>query len=282
MRIVILALISFCLSTSFLFPRLGERVTLPDSYYLYTPLALMVLALLTQIDALRMLKLLLKGRQLESEVDQLNAEVQSLNEKFHNEKKANSDLKAKVSKQEKACKLSDHSLEAVQSQIKVQQKTYEKALHSSRMKFNEELSELKDQAQNRPEQGVELVQFLSLLQQKAQFLDFVMDDVSLYPNEQVGAAARIVHDGVRKVLKDYVEISPLREEEEGSKVELRDEEKSSSYRLVGNVGEPPYKGTVLHRGWKTTSITLPTILDPEVLSLGGKDKVLAPAEVELH
>jgi uncharacterized protein DUF2760 len=47
-------------------------------------------------------------------------------------------------------------------------------------------------------------------------------------------------------------------------------------RLTGNVaGQPPYSGSLKHKGWVITSVTFPSTspaLDP---------RVLAPAEVEL-
>jgi hypothetical protein len=46
-------------------------------------------------------------------------------------------------------------------------------------------------------------------------------------------------------------------------------------RLVGNVvGNPPFRGTLVHRGWRVVQIDLPK-------QTSDKDKVIAPAEVEV-
>jgi len=47
-------------------------------------------------------------------------------------------------------------------------------------------------------------------------------------------------------------------------------------RLTGNVvGQPPFTGTLMHRGWQVTAIKLPQLAE------GHNVKILAPAEVEL-
>src|SRR5690349_12560463 len=45
----------------------------------------------------------------------------------------------------------------------------------------------------------EIVAFFALLQEKGRFVDFLMDDVTAYDDAQVGAAARVVHQGCREV-----------------------------------------------------------------------------------
>ncbi len=125
----------------------------------------------------------------------------------------------------------------------------------------------------------EIVHFLSLLQQKGRFIDFVMDDVAPYSDAQVGAAARVVHQGCRSVMQQYFTIHPVHEGQEGERIELPRGTNLDRYRLVGRVvGEPPFRGTVIHRGWKTIDISLPrasgTVVAADVA-------VIAPAEVEV-
>src|SRR5206468_89714 len=43
----------------------------------------------------------------------------------------------------------------------------------------------------------EVVALFALLQEKGRFVDFLMDDVTAYDDAQVGAAARVVHQGCR-------------------------------------------------------------------------------------
>lgn len=124
---------------------------------------------------------------------------------------------------------------------------------------------------------VEAVNLLALLQQKGRFLDFVMDDVTRYPDAQIGAAARVVHQGCSSVVREYFEIKPVHDGAEGAPLTLSKDYDSHRYRLIGRVtGEPPFKGRVLHRGWLTAAVKLPERIDPRA---GGN--VIAPAEVEL-
>lgn len=58
-------------------------------------------------------------------------------------------------------------------------------------------------------QDAAVIQFLSRLQEKGRLIDFVMDDMTPYGDEQVGAAARIVHQGCQEVLGDFFSISPF-------------------------------------------------------------------------
>ncbi len=120
------------------------------------------------------------------------------------------------------------------------------------------------------------LQLLGLLQQGGRFVDFLEEDVSRFSDEQVGAAARVVHDGCRKVVHEHLDIEPVRSEEEGSRITLESGFDAASVRVTGNVvGHPPSSGTLVHRGWRTGDIRLPK------LTQGHDVGVLAPAEVEL-
>jgi hypothetical protein len=55
----------------------------------------------------------------------------------------------------------------------------------------------------------EVVAFLGLLQEKGRFVDFLMDDVALYDDSRVGAAARVVHYGCRDVLHEHFKVAPI-------------------------------------------------------------------------
>ena len=64
------------------------------------------------------------------------------------------------------------------------------------------------------------LQLLGLLQRDARFIDFIEEDVKAYSDADIGAAARVVHEGCRKVLREHFSIQPLRSETEGSRVTL--------------------------------------------------------------
>lgn len=120
------------------------------------------------------------------------------------------------------------------------------------------------------------LQLLGLLQREGRFIDFLEEDVRSFSDEEIGAAARVVHEGCNKALREHFDIVPIRSEEEGSKVELPAGFDPREVRLVGNVvGEPPFVGTLQHRGWRVTRVELPKIAEDHDVS------ILAPAEVEL-
>jgi len=126
----------------------------------------------------------------------------------------------------------------------------------------------------------QLVQFLGRLQDKGRFIDFVMDDITPYSNEQIGAAARVVHQGCREVIGAMFDIQPVHGGAEREQLTLSGDFDVHAYRLVGNVPEqPPYSGVVLHRGWKTDRIKLPKLADEAKRAVGRE--IIAPAEVEV-
>ena len=119
------------------------------------------------------------------------------------------------------------------------------------------------------------LQLLALFQREGRLIDFLQQDVTAFPDADIGAAARVVHDGCRKALAAHFEIKPVRGEREGGPVTL-DVLEPNSVKLVGNVsGTAPFRGTLRHRGWRVESLRLPKLVD------GHDPHVLAPAEVEL-
>ncbi|WP_434109858.1 DUF2760 domain-containing protein [Paraburkholderia caffeinilytica] len=120
------------------------------------------------------------------------------------------------------------------------------------------------------------LQLLGLLQRDARFIDFVEEDIKAYSDADIGAAARLVHDGCRATLREHFTIRPVRDEAEGSRVTLAEGFDASSIRLTGNVvGKAPFNGSISHRGWRVDEVRLPKLTDSH------NAKVIAPAEVEL-
>ena len=67
---------------------------------------------------------------------------------------------------------------------------------------------------------------------------------------------------------------------EGQGITLADDYERADYRLSGKVGgEPPHAGTLKHKGWKTSSVSLPKVMGARAQAAGAH--LLAPAEVEL-
>ena len=120
------------------------------------------------------------------------------------------------------------------------------------------------------------LQLLALLQREGRFVDFLEENVNAYSDAEIGGAARVVHEGCRKVIRDYLQIEPVRAEAEGARLTLAAGFDAATVRLTGNVvGQPPFTGALMHRGWRVTEIKLPKLAE------GHDVRVLAPAEVEL-
>ena len=47
------------------------------------------------------------------------------------------------------------------------------------------------------------LQLLNLLQKEARFIDFIKEDITAYSDADIGAAARVVHEGCNKTLDEY-------------------------------------------------------------------------------
>ena len=117
---------------------------------------------------------------------------------------------------------------------------------------------------------------LSALQQEGRFIDFVQQEIAAFSDEEIGAAARVVHSGCRKAVQKYIGLDPIRTEEEGAAVTVPEGFDPQRIRLTGNVtGNPPFKGSLRHHGWVARDVRLPA-LNPALDA-----RILAPAEVEL-
>ncbi len=120
------------------------------------------------------------------------------------------------------------------------------------------------------------LQLLSLFQREARLIDFAHENLSAYSDADIGAAARVVHEGCARVLREHFAIDPVRTESEGSRITLNEGFDAASVRLTGNVvGKAPFNGTLSHRGWRASKVTLPQLAESH------DARVLAPAEVEL-
>lgn len=120
------------------------------------------------------------------------------------------------------------------------------------------------------------LQLLGLLQKEARFVDFVNENLGAFSDAEIGAAARVVHDGCRKVVQEHFVLEPVRTEAESARLTLPKGYDAASVRVSGHiVGEAPFTGTLIHRGWKATGIKLPRIAE------GHDVNIIAQAEVEL-
>jgi hypothetical protein len=117
---------------------------------------------------------------------------------------------------------------------------------------------------------------LALLQREGRLVDFLTEAIDDAPDDAIGAAVREVHRGCRKVLEQYLAMEPVMPGEEGGNAQVPRGFDPAEIRLIGEAkGEPPYRGTLRHHGWRVVDARLPALAD-------GVDRtVLAPAEVEL-
>ena len=120
------------------------------------------------------------------------------------------------------------------------------------------------------------LQLLALLQREARLIDFTQENIGSYSDADIGGAARLVHEGCAKVLREHFTLTPVRPEAEGSRVTLNDGFDARAIRLTGNVvGTAPFQGALSHRGWRADEVRLPKLADSHDAT------VLAQAEVEL-
>ena len=118
------------------------------------------------------------------------------------------------------------------------------------------------------------VQILAILQRDARLVDFLMEDISGYSDEQVGTAVRDVQAQSRQALERYLRLQPVIDGVEGTfaKTEGLAE---GAVKLLGNVppsGKAP-GGTLRHKGWRADKVDLPA---------AAPSAVLAPAEIEIE
>ena len=120
------------------------------------------------------------------------------------------------------------------------------------------------------------LQLLALFQREGRLIDFLQQEIAPFSDAEIGATARVVHEGCRKALHSHVKLSPVRSEEEGAALTLAAGFDPSEVKLSGNVaGAAPYKGILRHRGWRAKELVLPSAVK------GHDPTVIAAAEVEL-
>jgi uncharacterized protein DUF2760 len=117
---------------------------------------------------------------------------------------------------------------------------------------------------------------LALLQREGRLIDFLRESLDGFGDADIGAAARELHRGCKKVLDEHLKLEAMLPGVEDDKVTVPRGFDPAEIRLIGEVkGEPPFQGVLRHHGWRAADIKLPTLSD-------GVDRtVLAPAEVEI-
>lgn len=126
------------------------------------------------------------------------------------------------------------------------------------------------------------LQMLGILQRDARLIDFLMEDISAYTDDQVGAAVRTLHEQAGAAIKRYVTLSPIIDGVEGTYTETKAAgslaKSATALKFVGNVPAQgrPGGGILRHKGWNVVTVELPEV-KPNL-----KVQILAPAEIEVE
>lgn len=123
------------------------------------------------------------------------------------------------------------------------------------------------------------LQMLGILQRDARLIDFLMEDITSYADDQVGAAVRSLHADCRTTLNRHVTLAPVIDSVEGTfqKIDSSKAPDPNRIKLLGNIpaSGKAAGGTLRHRGWTATAVSLPSIGKQDV-------SVIAPAELEVE
>jgi hypothetical protein len=120
------------------------------------------------------------------------------------------------------------------------------------------------------------LQILAILQRDSRLVDFLMEDIASYSDDQVGAAVRELHDQCRDSIARHVTLQPVIDGVEGTPARAPSGD-PHAVRFVGNVpAKPPSGGTLRHKGWRAAKVDLPGLTAKEDTS------IIAPAEIEIE
>ncbi len=120
------------------------------------------------------------------------------------------------------------------------------------------------------------LQVLSILQRDSRLIDFLMEDIASYSDDQVGAAVRELHDQCRDSLARYVTLQPVIDGVEGTFTKAPSTD-PHLVKFVGNVpAKPPTGGVLRHKGWRAAKVELPQLSSKQDAA------ILAPAEIEIE
>lgn len=117
---------------------------------------------------------------------------------------------------------------------------------------------------------------LALLQRDGRLIDFLREPLDGFSDADIGAAARDVHRGCKKVLDQVFTLEAVLPGEDDARVTVPRGFDPAEVRIIGEArGEPPFTGALRHHGWRAERAQLPTLAE-------GIDRaIVAPAEVEV-
>jgi hypothetical protein len=120
------------------------------------------------------------------------------------------------------------------------------------------------------------IQILSLLQRDSRLIDFLMEDITSYSDDQIGAAVRNLHDQSQQSLSRYVTLRPVIDGVEGASTRVTGND-PAAIKLLGNVPADgkASQGILRHKGWRVEKVELPKLTPSQAT-------ILAPAEIEIE
>lgn len=123
------------------------------------------------------------------------------------------------------------------------------------------------------------LQILQILQRDSRWIDFLMEDIAAYSDDQIGSAVRSIHGDCKASLGRHVTLLPVIDGVEGTyqKLDASKAPDPNRIKLIGNVpaSGKVAGGTLRHRGWVANSVNLPPLGKQDV-------SVLAPVELEVE
>lgn len=126
------------------------------------------------------------------------------------------------------------------------------------------------------------LQLLGILQRDARLLDFLMEDIGPYTDDQVGSAVRNVHAQCQESLGKYIKLAPVIDGVEGTFTKPESAgaiaKDPNAIKFIGNLPAQgkPSGGILRHKGWRADSVSLPAISPRQPVN------ILAPAELEVE
>jgi hypothetical protein len=127
-----------------------------------------------------------------------------------------------------------------------------------------------------PPSPASALQLLAILQRDSRLLDFLMEDIASYEDDQIGAAVRSLHDQARDSLTRYLSLQPVIDGVEGANTRSAAGD-PAAVKFIGNVpAGKPEGGVLRHKGWRAAKVDLPAINPKQDAS------IIAPAEIEIE
>jgi hypothetical protein len=131
-------------------------------------------------------------------------------------------------------------------------------------------------AEPQPPNPAYALQLLAILQRDSRLVDFLMEDIAAYDDDQIGAAVRSLHDQARDSLARYLSLQPVIDGVEGAYTRPATTD-PAAVKFIGNVpAGKPEGGVLRHKGWRAAKVDLPVLNPKQDASF------IAPAEIEIE